>query len=173
MCIRDRSMTNDSPRRYVVSFATSPHYAQTPSCAAGKASHTYTHTFTGSTHTYTAGNWNGLLHTVVLDVANLTVATKTTNEAVRAVGDAVTGSFGTQVYYSCDGGKTEYSFPVLAPQRLPLTVGVVADLGEDCNRPGCGNSTITALAREADAGNFSLLVHAGDIAYTSGVQVHR
>lgn len=59
----------------------------------------------------------------------------------------------------------------MVPEKhFPVTVGVVADLGEDCNHPGCGNSTITAITSEAKANNFSLLIHAGDIAYTSGVQ---
>ena len=54
--------------------------------------------------------------------------------------------------------------------HLPVTVGVVADLGENCNTPGCGNATIKALSASAAAGELDLMVHAGDIAYTSGDQ---
>ena len=171
------ALTNDVPRQYVVSFATSPNYTATPTCSAGTTSRSYTHSFTGTTHTYTAGNWDGLLHTVVLAVANLTdyesdIASgrglRGDGDDATHVGDSEGAAFGSRVYYSCDGGHTEFSFPIIAPQTFPISVGVVADLGEECNRPGCGNSTITALTREVDAGNISLLVHAGDIAYTSG-----
>ena len=53
-----------------------------------------------------------------------------------------------------------------------MTVAAVADLGSRCSREGggCGNATFDSLARSAQRGDFGLLLHAGDIAYTSGKQ---
>ena len=83
----------------------------------------------------------------------------------------------------CDGVKetTRVFAARAAPHKgaLPLTIAAVADLGEDCFRPdpwcgnntcGCGNATIAALAEGATSGEFAAIVHAGDIAYTSGNQ---
>jgi len=58
-------------------------------------------------------------------------------------------------------------------QPWPPRMAAVADLGENCFRPdgGCGNATIAALGRHAADGDFAALVHAGDIAYTSGNQL--
>jgi len=132
-----------------ISFATSATYKATPTCTMGSASKKYAATFKGVSHTYTDGGWVGLLHTVVL--SGLSAATK--------------------YYYSCDG-VSEFSFT--SPKKvgsMPVTVGIIADLGEACsNSPGCGNSTISALGKAAAAGDFDVLVHAGDIAYTSGAQ---
>lgn len=55
------------------------------------------------------------------------------------------------------------------PGQFPVRIGAVADLGENCYRPGpdgggCGNATIAALAAGAAAGDFDAIIHAGDIA---------
>lgn len=69
------------------------------------------------------------------------------------------------------GGKTSAPSTFTAPAAgaaFPFTMGAVADLGEACVEPGCGNATIRALGDAAASGNISLLLHAGDIAYIRG-----
>lgn len=53
-----------------------------------------------------------------------------------------------------------------------MVVAAVADLGSRCSRidGGCGNSTFDSLERSAVDQQIALLLHAGDIAYTSGLQ---
>lgn len=133
------------------SFATARSYTAVPSCSLGLSAGKYTEVYNGTTTTYTDGNWQGLLHTVVMH--------------------SLTPS--QTYFYSCDVGGTgkEYSFKAPVPVgTLPVTLGLIADLGEACDRPGCGNSTLSALEKAASAGEFDVLVHAGDIAYTSGSQ---
>lgn len=136
------------------SFATARSYTEPPTCKLGAAPGKYTKTYNGTTSTYTDGNWNGLLHTVLMD-------------------DLTPGS---TYYYNC-GGKDEFSFKAPVPVgTMPVTLGLVADLGEATSHcgnpdiPGCANSTLAALGKAAAAGEFEVLVHAGDLAYTSGTQ---
>ena len=101
-------------------------------------------------YTYTEGGWVGSLHRVLL-----------------------TGlSPSTKYEYRC-GGKSDKSFQFTsppAPGAAPVVLGVVADLGENCDGGGCGNATIAALAAAAQSGLIGAILHAGDIAYTSGDQ---
>lgn len=71
----------------MVSFATASNYSLTPTCEVGVNEGSYSHNFTGLTHTYTAGNWDGLLHTVVLDTQSVSSTAK-------------------YFHYSCDAGET-------------------------------------------------------------------
>eukprot|EP01052_Picozoa_sp_SAG31_P002722 SAG31_NODE_98_length_25640_cov_9.936744_6_plen_363_part_00 len=127
-----------------------------PSCTMGTTPGERPHSFTGTSRTYSDGGWDGMLHVVTLS------------------GLAADGT--TRYYYSC-GGSQEFSFvSPPAAGSLPLTVAVVADLGENCDRlnadgsQGCGNATIAALAAATKKSEFDMLVHAGDIAYTGGHQ---
>lgn len=52
----------------------------------------------------------------------------------------------------------------------PTTFAFFADMGSECNTPGCSDKTIQALQQATEAHGFDFLVHAGDIAYTSGTQ---
>ena len=111
-----------------------------------------TTTATTIEYTYTEGGWEGTLHKVLL-----------------------TGLKPSTAYtYQCGGTATaDKSFTfVSAPAAgaLPVVLGVVADLGENCDGDGCGNATIAALAAAAKAGSIGAILHAGDIAYTSGDQ---
>ena len=152
----------DEPTAMTVMFATaSSFYAAgkdlaVPSCTMGTAPGKRPHSFAGISRTYSDGGWDGMLHVVTLS------------------GLAADGS--TRYYYSCDGSP-EFSFvSPPAPGSLPLTVAVVADLGENCDKlnkdgsQGCGNATIAALAAATKNNEFDMLVHAGDIAYTGGHQ---
>jgi hypothetical protein len=143
----------------IVSFASAKKglEGQAPSCwlaaAGGGGANS---TFEGSSHTYTAGGWVGLLHTVRFTG----LSTSTRFSYACRVGSAV--------------GKT-YSFLSAPPTgHLPVTVAVVGDLGEGCNDAECGNTTIARLAADVAGGSsaspFSMLIHVGDIAYTSGTQ---
>lgn len=123
-----------------ITFATSKSWTQVPQCSV-----TGLGTFTGRTRTYTSGNWNGLLHTVVL----------------HGLQEDTTYS------YDCGSGPVTFKSPPRLG-KLPVTVAAVADLGEDCDRSGCGNATIARLGAAAEAGEFSMLLHVGDIAYTGG-----
>lgn len=103
--------------------------------------------FQGSSRTYADGGWGGVIHAVKL-----------------------TGLKASTTYqYSCGGEKRELRTPPPSGQ-LPLRIAAVADLGEACDKPGCGNATIKALATVVENGEADLVVHAGDIAYTSGHQ---
>ena len=147
-------------------FATAPNFylssAAPPTCTLGTAPGQRPRSFSGKSRTYTDGGWEGLLHVVTL--SNL----------------AADGN--TRYYYSCDG-SAEFSFvSPPAPGSLPLTIAAVADLGSNCDKmnkagdgsiggtQGCGNATIDALATAVAKNELDLLVHAGDIAYTSGKQ---
>ena len=102
-----------------------------------------------TSYTYTNGSWVGALHRVLF--ARLTPS--------------------TTYYYTCDQGTRIFSFKSTpASKHFPVTIGAVADLGSDCDTEGCGNATIKALAAAAVAGNIDFVLHAGDIAYTSGEQ---
>jgi hypothetical protein len=141
------------PTAVVVSFVTGAKWTDTPNCSLGIAPGQQSTSFLGATTTYTDGGWLGKLH------------------AVRLTGLAADGK---QVYYYSCGGP-EFSFvspPPPGPPSFPMTVAAVADLGSRCSREGggCGNATFDSLARSAQRGDFGLLLHAGDIAYTSGKQ---
>lgn len=123
-----------------VTFASSKSYTQVPKCSVQGVG-----SFTGKTRTYSDGGWEGLLHTVVL--TGLQPA--------------------TSYSYDCGSGAAQFrTAPALG--TLPVKIAAVADLGEDCNRDGCGNATINRLGEEAKKGSYSMLLHAGDIAYTGG-----
>ena len=153
------------PTAVTVMFATAPNFylsAAPPTCTLGTAPGQLPRSFSGKSRTYTDGGWEGLLHVVTL--SNLAADGK------------------TRYYYSCDG-SAEFSFvSPPAPGSLPLTIAAVADLGSNCDKlnkagdgsiggtQGCGNATIDALATAVAKHELDLLVHAGDIAYTSGKQ---
>lgn len=129
----------DSPEQVVVSFATSKGYKDKPACRVGGSE------FSGRTTTYTEGGWEGLLHTVVL--SGLKAATR---------------------YQYCCGSKCS-AFETAPPVgHLPIAVAAVGDLGANCDRDGCGNATIASLAKGAASGAYSMLLHAGDLAYSHG-----
>jgi len=130
----------DVPEKMTVTFATSNKYTQVPTCVL-----TALGNFTGTTRTYKDGNWDGLIHTV-------------TFEGLHA---------GAAYTYDCGSGSRSFR-TAPAVGTLPVTIAAVADLGEDCDRVGCGNATITRLNSAAEAGDYSLLLHVGDIAYTGG-----
>ena len=142
----------------VVTFATAARFrGQTPTCAITKAGKHYN--FTGSTHTYTDGGWKGLLHTVRL--VGLDASSEYTYRC------AIGSTFGPMLRFT--------SAP--APAAFPMVVAVVGDLGEGCNKPGCGNATIRRLqldvARNGSHVPYDMLLHVGDIAYTGGDQTVR
>jgi hypothetical protein len=138
----------------VISFASSNSFqGKVPSCAFSGPENDHVGgggNVTGATHTYTADGWTGLLHTVVF--SSLHPSTKYT--------------------YKCEiGGAFSPAYTFVTPPpagALPVTVTAVGDLGEGCDTPGCGNKTIAQLLSDIDS--YGLLVHVGDIAYTSGTQ---
>eukprot|EP00413_Alexandrium_margalefii_P033321 CAMPEP_0204579190 /NCGR_PEP_ID=MMETSP0661-20131031/43347_1 /ASSEMBLY_ACC=CAM_ASM_000606 /TAXON_ID=109239 /ORGANISM="Alexandrium margalefi, Strain AMGDE01CS-322" /LENGTH=410 /DNA_ID=CAMNT_0051588179 /DNA_START=56 /DNA_END=1288 /DNA_ORIENTATION=+ len=102
--------------------------------------------FEGAPRTYTDGGWQGVIHAVTL-----------------------TGLKPSTTYrYACGGQGRELRTPPAAA-ALPVRALAIADLGRACDKPGCGNATISALSGSV-AGSADLLLHAGDIAYTSGDQ---
>ena len=114
-----------------------------------------TKTFTGTSSTYTDGGWTGKLHTVQLT-------------GLKIDGETV-------YHYSCDS-SSEFTFKAAPPpSSFPFTIAAVADLGQECAHTksggeGCPNATFSALTKAATNNEFGLLLHAGDIAYTSGQQ---
>eukprot|EP00931_Biecheleriopsis_adriatica_P068754 TRINITY_DN42665_c0_g1_i1.p1 TRINITY_DN42665_c0_g1~~TRINITY_DN42665_c0_g1_i1.p1 ORF type:complete len:370 (-),score=56.71 TRINITY_DN42665_c0_g1_i1:16-1125(-) len=123
-----------------VTFATSASFTD-PSCTLQGSGN-----FRGVTRRYSQGDWQGLLHRVTF--TGLTA--------------------GTSYIYDCGSGQRSFrSAPEIG--TLPLKLAAVADLGEDCNKPGCGNATIQRLGKLAKEGSYDLLLHAGDIAYTGGL----
>jgi len=123
-----------------VTFATSKAYKQVPTCSVKGVGN-----FTGTSRTYSEGNWNGLLHTVPF-------------EGLKAA---------TSYTYNCgSGARTLRTAPAVG--TLPVSFAAVADLGADCDRDGCGNATIARLNSAALAGEYSMLLHVGDLAYTKG-----
>jgi hypothetical protein len=127
---------------------------------------------TGGSSTYRDGGWRGVLHTVLL--RGLAPGTRYYYRPAYAGADAPgVSSFVSAAAVGAVGGG--------AAATRPLVVAVVADLGSNCvdkrtwREPGCGNGTIAALTAGAAAlpgtpAAFDLLLHAGDIAYTSGAQ---
>lgn len=135
------AVTN-TPGDFVVTYITKDTGAASSTCEVKGLG-----TFKGSTRTYTDGGWQGVIHAVTL-------------KGLEA---------STMYGYTCEGVARELRTPPPA-DALPLRLAAVADLGEACNKPGCGNATIKALADASKAGAFDLMLHAGDIAYTSGDQ---
>jgi len=134
----------EDPSVVTVSFVSSKAFPKCQCSLADAQSKKIIASFAGDTSQYTDGNWIGLMHVVRMD-------------GMQA---------DTTYSYTCDDSKTFYTFrtaPVVG--TLPVTIAAVADLGEDCDRVGCGNATIAALAADT---SYSMLVHAGDLAYTHG-----
>eukprot|EP00039_Didymoeca_costata_P023304 m.6649 g.6649 ORF g.6649 m.6649 type:complete len:545 (+) comp3562_c0_seq1:321-1955(+) len=101
------------------------------------------------TYTYENGSWVGDIHRVLFE-----------------------GLQPSQKYvYTCDNAETIYSFrgPKL-PGSYPVVIGAIADLGLECADEMCGNYTIEAMANATRDGLLDFVLHAGDIAYTSGNQ---
>lgn len=137
-----------------MSFVTGAKFSAAPNCTLSVVGSGTVISFSGATTTYTDGGWLGKLH------------------AVQLSGLAADGH--TEYRYSCNGGA-EFTFrspPPPGPASFPLVVATVADLGSRCSRQGggCGNSTFDSLERSARRREIGLLLHAGDIAYTSGRQ---
>jgi hypothetical protein len=125
----------------------------------------------GVTKTYVAGDWKGLLHTVVL--------TGLKPQTVYYYRAQVSSSMSSSTSSSAVFSFRSSALPSHSPSAAaPLVVAAFADLGEECKNnnphlhgvPGCGNATIDALSKAATAGDIHLMVHAGDIAYTRGDQ---
>lgn len=104
-----------------------------------------------ATHTYNSGGWVGLIARATLP------------------------DDGVALRYRCgcrEDRDKPYDFgPWHEARGVPaagaaVTLAVVADLGADCDAPGCGNATVDAL--NAAAGSLDGLLHAGDIAYIKG-----
>lgn len=85
----------------------------------------------------------------------------------------------SRYYYTVTAGgatSAEFSFKAAPPANVapsyPLKFSIFADMGEECDTPGpgCSGPTIKALEQATADNDFDLLVHAGDIAYTSGTQ---
>ena len=138
----------------VVSFATARagFEGHAPTCTVRNAS--WQANATGTSHTYAADGWQGLLHAVRL--ADLAPASAYSYAC--AVADAV---------------GAEHSFVSPPPAgALPVVIGVVGDMGEGCDGAECSNATIRRLKAElrGDGAPFGMLLHVGDIAYTQGVQ---
>ena len=172
-----------TPAEMVVSFATAKgrFAGLVPSCTLMLPGG-YNTTFEGTTHTYVDGGWLGLLHTV------------------RLTGLAPA----TRHVYQCFVGETAgepHSFLSAPPVgHFPVSIGVVGDMGEGCNKTfssgqdECSNRTIARLAADvatnaehaaasaADVAKksehgaasatapFTMLLHVGDIAYIGGVE---
>lgn len=135
-----------------LSFATGKQFHVPVRCAIRTARGAAARYFSSSTTTYTDGGWEGTLHTV------------------RFTGLAGDGS--TRYFYQCDN-SSEFSFlSSPPPSAFPLTIAAVADMGSKCSgeHGGCPNKTFAALEAGAAKGDFGLLIHAGDIAYSSGNQ---
>jgi hypothetical protein len=135
-----------------VSYVTGAKYTALPNCTLTTGLGKPVASFGGVTSTYSDGGWLGKLH------------------AVRLTGLAPA----IEYRYFCNGGA-EFPFtspPPPGPASFPLVVAAVADLGSRCSREGggCGNSTFDSLERSAVDREIGLLLHAGDIAYTSGKQ---
>jgi len=66
----------------------------------------------------------------------------------------------------------EFSF-VSAPKvgTLDLTIAYIADLGQEVLTPVNVSMTVNRLSNDVKSNVFDMLVHAGDIAYTGGVEV--
>ena len=120
---------------------------------------------TGNSSTYRDDGWAGLLHTVLL----------------RGLAPNTT-YFYRAAYNGVDAPDVSSFISAAAPGTLgagglrPLIVAVVADLGSASpqnprwREPGAANATIAALSAGAAARSYDLLLHAGDLAYTSGTQ---
>lgn len=79
----------------------------------------------------------------------------------------------TYFYTVTAAGQTSQEFNfTTAPGSVvyPTKIAMFGDLGEKCNTPGCGDPTIAALINGVAKKEFDLMVHVGDIAYTSGTQ---
>ena len=148
-----------APSEMVLSFATAAgHCASAPrgSCACSysarnttDASGDFDTKAPATTYTYTNGSWIGALHRVLFDKLQPS----------------------TTYFYTCDQASRVFSFQSApAAKHFPVTIGAVADLGSDCDTEGCGNATIKSLAAAASTGDIDFVLHAGDIAYTSGRQ---
>jgi len=111
----------------------------------GTKSGVYSSTFTGYTSTYDvgeAGGWHKIIHTV----------------KVTALNPA------TKYYYICGDGSTnspEYSFTT-PPPTAPTVYGLVADMGTYIP---LGWAVCNQIVNDHAKYNFSLIIHAGDIAY--------
>ena len=151
------SLTNEVDSVVVVSFVSATNWTGSSgggalcTFGAGPAGGTLDQRSVGDqNYTYHADDWEGTLWRTQL--RGLTPSTVYT--------------------YNC-GGPTSFTFT--SPKSrgaLPVTVGIVADLGAYSNRDdhGDGNQTIEALIDAAKQGSLDAIVHAGDIAYTSGNQ---
>ena len=134
----------------------------------------------GSARTYTDGGWDGILHRAELTglVPNATFWYRCCEAIANANANAIAISAGTATVVVAGCAAASPPAEVRRARTppvdgtLPVTVAAIADLGENCNRPdgGCGNATIAALGAGARSGEFAALIHAGDIAYTTGDQ---
>ena len=150
------SLTHDVSS-IVISFASKfVKEGTVPTCAFRSAGGTIANV-SGTTHTYHADGWRGLLHTVKL--TGLAPATKYSYRC------AVDGALSSEHEMT--------SAP--PPGTLPVTIAVIGDLGAGCDGSECSNATVKRLQTDlaspsVGVASFGMLVHVGDIAYTQGVQ---
>ena len=99
-------------------------------------------------------------------------STANTTRLYRARLEGLTPS--TAYTYTCGDSdpRSIMSPPKSTISSMPNAIAIVADLGANCDRPdgGCGNRTVVALNNAAQEGSIDMILHGGDIAYTSGVQ---
>ena len=135
----------DKPSVVTVTFLSNVSYNRS-TCTLRHPGSTANLTYTGTSRVYSNKGWAGRIHSVQMDEL----------------------PENTRLSYSCDG-TSWHGFQTPPPVgHFPITIAAVADLGENCNKEGCGNATISSLARDD---SYSMLLHAGDIAYTGGDEV--
>lgn len=137
------SMTLD-PTQMVVMWATLLE-TETSTCQYGIEETNLNMTVTGTTSTYTAGNWSGVLH-------------KATLEGLEPF---------VPYYYSCgdaSGGWSPVSSFVPNSGNLPspsLRVALVGDMGASIE----SDFTVGRLVKDVEEGMYDFLLHVGDIGY--------
>ncbi|CAK8992480.1 unnamed protein product [Durusdinium trenchii] len=134
----------EKPSVVTVTFMSAVSYNRS-SCSINGTSNgtTFVRTYEGTSKVYNNEGWLGRIHSVRMDELPVNV----------------------RLSYSCDGTSWhEFQSPP-AVGTFPITIAAVADLGENCDKAGCGNATIASLAADS---TYSMLLHAGDIAYTGG-----
>ncbi|CAE7368668.1 Acp7 [Symbiodinium sp. CCMP2592] len=133
----------ENPTVVTVTFVSSVSYRNSSCSIRHRNSTKSIRSYVGKSRLYSNQGWSGRIHSVRMD------------ELPES----------TAMSYSCDG-ETWHGFQTPPPVgHLPITIAAVADLGENCDKEGCGNATIASLAADT---TYSMLLHAGDIAYTGG-----
>jgi len=108
---------------------------------------------TGNTHTYTKGDWNGIIHTAVMS------GLQPNTTYTYRVGDANAGwsSVFTFKTFTSDIGS-----------GTPLRVIVIGDMGYDDS----SDNTVNAMTELVQTGQVDMVIHNGDISYADGYMRH-